>query len=288
MGVPLAIIGGSGFARMPELTISREEVWETPYGAPSAPLAFGTLAETSVIFLPRHGKGHTLPPHRINYRANLWVLKVLGCEQVVGLAAVGGIGSEFPPGTLGVPDQIIDYTYGRRHTFFERDLDADPHLQVQRGVEAPGGQQGEAAGMAVTHVDFTYPYCEDLRRALLAAGTACGEALVGRGTYAITQGPRLETAAEIQRLERDGCHLVGMTGMPEAALARELDLPYACLAMVVNWAAGKGEGVISMAEMERNLAAVTGRAKRVLAALAPALVTPVSGGGVCGSTVVGV
>lgn len=264
MGIPIAIVGGSGFARMPELAISHEEVLETPYGAPSAPLVFGTLAGAAVIFLARHGQGHTVPPHRINYRANLWALNAAGCRQVVALAAVGGIGPSFAPGTLAVPDQIIDYTYGRRHSFFERDLDADPHLQAQDGTQPPGA----GGGLAVTHVDFTYPYCEALRRGLLAAGAACGEVLVGEGTYAATQGPRLETAAEIRRLERDGCHLVGMTGMPEAALARELDLDYACLALVVNWAAGKGEGVISMAEIERSLAAVRVRAGRVLVAFA--------------------
>lgn len=271
MSVSLAILGGSGFARMPELTASHEELWDTPYGTPSAPLVFGTLGDVSVVFLPRHGKGHTLAPHRINYRANLWVLKMLGCSRLVGLAAVGGIGCEFSPGKLVVPDQIVDYTYGRRHTFFERDLDDDPYLHAQGGKDGPGVDQDWASTLAVTHVDFTDPYCEDLRQALLRAGIACGESLLGRGTYAATQGPRLETAAEIRRIEQDGCHIVGMTGMPEAVLARELDLCYACLAMVVNWAAGKGAGPISMTEIEHNLAAVTGRASRVIAALARTL-----------------
>jgi len=163
---------------------------------------------------------------------------------VIGVAAVGGIRSDARPLSLVLPDQIIDYTHGRAHTFFEKDL-------------------GE-----VTHIDFTYPYCEDLRQRIVDAADALNETLITRATYGATQGPRLETAGEIQRMERDGCDIVGMTGMPEAALARELGLCYACCALVVNWGAGKADGIVSLAEIERNLAQGMGRVKGLLARLA--------------------
>lgn len=240
----LAIIGGSGLARMQGLEILRKEVVHTPFGEPSAPLIHGLLGRSPVVFLPRHGPGHTIPPHEINYRANIWALRHIGVKRVIGVAAVGGIGPDVGPLALVLPDQIIDYTHGRPHTFFERDL-------------------GD-----VTHIDFTQPYCEDLRQGLLQTAEGLGEAIVTQGTYAATQGPRLETAAEIRRLERDGCTIVGMTGMPEAALARELDLCYACCALVVNWAAGKSEGVISLEDMERTLHQGMDRVRRLLSAFA--------------------
>lgn len=225
----LAIIGGSGFTRIPTLRVLRKEVVHTPYGEPSAPLTHGAFGERDVVFLPRHGSGHTIPPHKINYRANLWALRHIGVKRVVGVAAVGGIRADMPPLSLVLPDQIIDYTYGRQHTYFEQDL------------------------TEVTHIDFSYPYCEGLRRELLESAQELGEIVIDQATYGATQGPRLETAREIERIERDGCDIVGMTGMPEAALARELDLCYACCALVVNWAAGKVEGIISLDEIERNL-----------------------------------
>ncbi len=186
-----------------------------------------------------------MPPHRINYRANLWALRACGAERVLGLAAVGGITARFEPEVLAVPDQIIDYTYGRAHTLYE-------------------GDSGD-----LEHVDLTAPYCERLRRALISACASSGQAVVDEGVYGATQGPRLETAAEILRLERDGCDMVGMTGMPEAALARELGLRYASLAFVVNWAAGKGEGgAITMREIEENLDRCVERVLAVLMAVA--------------------
>ncbi len=239
----LAVIGGSGLGRLEALDITGRFRPETPYGKPSAPLVVGRLAGRELVFLARHGEGHTLPPHRINYRANIAALRQAGVSHVIAVAAVGGITPAMAPGTLVVPDQLIDYTYGREHTFFE------------------GGESG------VTHVDFTYPYSEDLRRCLLTAGAAAGVDIVEGGCYGCTQGPRLETAAEIARMERDGCDLVGMTGMPEAALAREAGLAYACLAVVVNWAAGKAEGIVSMAEIEANLARGMAKVKRVLLGL---------------------
>ncbi len=237
----LAIIGGSGFTSIPSLKVLRREVVHTPFGEPSAPMTHGAFGEHQVVFLPRHGAGHTIPPHKINYRANIWALHHAGVKQVVGVAAVGGVHPDMGPLTIVVPDQILDYTYGRNHTFFEADLSH------------------------VTHVDFTYPYCEELRQGLIRAAREIGEPVIEGGTYGATQGPRLETAREIQKLERDGCDLVGMTGMPEAALAREMELCYACCALVVNWAAGKSEGIISLKEIERNLATGMEKVRRLLA-----------------------
>ncbi|MBK1640999.1 5'-methylthioadenosine phosphorylase [Chromatium okenii] len=240
----LAIIGGSGFATMPALQVSEARTVDTPYGATSAPLLRGQLGKREVLFLPRHGAAHHLPPHCVNYRANLWALRAQGATQIVALAAVGGITPRFSPTTLAIPDQIIDYTYGRDHTLYD----------------------GTSAG--VDHVDMTAPYCEALREALISACARVGQAVVADGTYGATQGPRLETAAEIRRCERDGCDLVGMTGMPEAGLARELGLCYASLAFVVNWAAGKSDGIITMQEIEDNLAGCAERIVTVLTSLA--------------------
>lgn len=240
----VGIIGGSGLTRLSTLRVTHREVMHTPFGEASAPLTHGQLEGLEVVFLPRHGPGHTIPPHKVNYRANIWALKHIGVTQVIGMAAVGGITLPMAPGQICVPDQILDYTWGRAHTFFESDLSQ------------------------VTHIDFTEPYCEELRQALIAAGRRAGIDPVVGGTYAATQGPRLETAREIRRIERDGGDLVGMTGMPEAALARELGLCYACCAVVVNRAAGKGEGPITMAEIEANLVTGMEKARGLLACLA--------------------
>jgi len=238
----LAIIGGSGLARLPNLEVTGRKAAQTPYGEPSGALTLGRLRGREVVFLARHGDEHTIPPHQVNYCANIWALKEHGVRTVVAVAAVGGIRREFGPGTLVLPHQIIDYTWGRRATFFE------------------------GADRAVTHIDFTEPYSAALRARILAAARACGEALAEGGVYAATQGPRLETAAEIDRLERDGADLVGMTGMPEASLAREAGLEYAALAVVANHAAGRGESAraISLeavaAVLERSMA----RVRRIL------------------------
>jgi len=212
----LAIIGGSSLTRLANLDIRRQVVPTTPYGEPSGPLIFGTIRGREVIFLARHGEGHTIPPHEVNYRANIWALHSAQAQDIVSVASVGGIRSDLGPGTLVLPDQIIDYTHGRECTFFGR---------TERRV---------------MHIDFTRPYCESLRQRLLQAAAKAEEAVVDGGTYGTTQGPRLETAAEINRLERDGADMVGMTAMPEAALAREQGLCYAALAVVVNHAAGRG------------------------------------------------
>lgn len=237
----LAIIGGTGLTSLDGLEITKREVVHTPFGEPSGPLTYGVLNGKEVVFMARHGHGHTIPPHRINYRANIWGLHKVGIRQVLAVAAVGGIADTFPPGALAVPDQIIDYTWGRPSTFFEDDL------------------------THVTHVDFSYPYCEGLRAMLLEQCKALGLEHCATGTYGATQGPRLESAAEIARMERDGCTMVGMTGMPEAVLARELELDYACCAVSANWAAGKGDGsIISMAEIEENLTTGMARVRSVL------------------------
>jgi 5'-methylthioinosine phosphorylase len=239
----LAIIGGSGASRLGSDEAPLDAA-ETPFGRASAGIRRLTLAGQDVLFLPRHGVGHRIPPHRVNYRANLWALKEAGAERVVGLAAVGGIATGLGPRRFAVPHQVIDYTHGRDQSFHE------------------GGESG------VVHVDFTDPYCEPLRQALLEACAAARVDACDHGVYGATQGPRLETAAEIARMERDGCDLVGMTAMPEAVLARELDLCYATLAYVVNWAAGKAPGPIQMEDLERHLAHCMERVEAILLALA--------------------
>jgi 5'-methylthioinosine phosphorylase len=240
----LAIIGGTGLSRLANLELPRRQLVRTPYGEPSGPLTFGTIGGAPVVFLARHGYGHTLPPHQVNYRANLWALRDQGADAVVSIASVGGIRAGMEPGKLVVPDQVIDYTWGRRNTYFED-------------------------GAPVTHIDFTEPYTPALRRRVLDAAAVIGEAAIDGAVYAATQGPRLETAAEVDRLDRDGAHIVGMTGMPEAALARELDLAYAALAVVVNHAAGRGESAhgIRLKSIEDVLEDAMRRVQRVIGAL---------------------
>jgi 5'-methylthioinosine phosphorylase len=237
----VAIIGGTGLTSLDTLKITHRETQSTPYGQPSGPMIHGELGGRPIVFLARHGRHHTLPPHKINYRANLWALHRLGVQKVIAVAAAGGIRNDMAPGVLAFPDQLVDYTWGRHGTFFEDNL------------------------THVTHIDFTEPYCPELRARLIEAARALGLDARETCTYAAAQGPRLETAAEIRRMERDGCDIVGMTGMPEAALARELGLRYATCAVVANWAAGKTAGEITMAEIERNLVGGMERVKTLLA-----------------------
>jgi 5'-methylthioinosine phosphorylase len=225
----LAVIGGTGLTQLADFKIIKRDSLSTPYGVPSAEMVIGELNHKEIIFLARHGNPHSIAPHKINYCANIWGLKQLGVENIIAVAAVGGITPEMVPAHIAIPDQIIDYSYGRKHTFFEDN--GDP----------------------VTHIDFSYPYCQTLRSRLIHAAKKAGIAISPIGTYGCTQGPRLETAAEIKRMEQDGCDLVGMTGMPEASLAKELGLNYATVSVVANWAAGKMEGEITMAEIEQNL-----------------------------------
>lgn len=212
-----AVIGGSGLAKLAELTDKQRRVVRTPYGDASGALTFGRLDGTQVCFLARHGYGHTIAPHEINYRANLWALKEVGVNKILAVASVGGIRADLAPGSLVLPDQIIDYTHGRKSSVFE-------------GSDQP-----------VRHVDFTNPYDLGLMQILGAQAKLLNLDLKQGGTYGCTQGPRLETAAEIKRMANDGCDIVGMTGMPEAILARELNLRYAAVAVVANHAAGLGD-----------------------------------------------
>lgn len=241
----LAIIGGSGLTQLSNLAIVRREVVRTPYGEPSGALTFGELGGQPVVFLARHGYGHTIPPHLVNYRANIWALKQARVSAVVSVASVGGIRADLGPGELVAPHQIIDYTWGRVATFFE-------------GGDKP-----------VNHIDFTLPYDEAVRGRILAAATRAGIDVHDGAVYAATQGPRLETAAEINRLERDGADVVGMTGMPEASLARELELPYAAINVVANHAAGRADSAraIAFSQIEPVLQGAMARVRTLLECL---------------------
>lgn len=226
--VELGIIGGTGLYHLQGAEEIERRKLVTPWGAPSSEVVISSIQGRVVAFITRHGEQHNIPPHKVNYRANIWALKQCGVKSIIAVAAVGGISDEMSPQTIAIPDQIIDYTYARKHTYFEDAL------------------------QCVTHIDFTQPYTERLREALIQVAGEQSVNLVPAGVYAATQGPRLETAAEIQRLKQDGASLVGMTGMPEAALARELELEYACCALVVNWAAGcAGTSRIEHDEMQK-------------------------------------
>jgi 5'-methylthioinosine phosphorylase len=216
----IGVIGGTGLTEPVFLEDIQTVSVTTPFASEPVHIYLGRHGSTQVAFIARHGRGHKVPPHRINYRANIWALQHVGVRALIGVNAVGGIHARTGPGALAVPRQIIDYSWGREHTYFADGLDA------------------------VTHIDFTNPYAESLRQLLLRS--AADVPVWGEGVYACTQGPRLESAAEVRRLQLDGCDMIGMTGMPEAALARELGLAYACLALSVNWAAGLTEEPISM------------------------------------------
>lgn len=248
--IALAVIGGTGVYRLADLQdVDTREV-DTRFGKPSGPIRIGSLLGQRVAFLARHGEGHSVPPHLINYRANLAALQAIGATRVLALNTVGGIGDDFGPRVLACPDQLIDYTWGRISTICEADA-----------VGSGGGE--------VLHVDFGEPYTGLLRHKIIAAARVTGVSLIGHGCYGATQGPRLETRAEIARMRRDGCDLVGMTGMPEAALARELGMDYACLAIVANWAAGCGTGEeITMAEVLSNVEAASNGLPELVAELA--------------------
>jgi 5'-methylthioadenosine phosphorylase len=238
----LGIIGGTGLTQLANLEITHRKVARTPYGEPSGALTFGHICDQEVVFLARHGYGHTIPPHAVNYRANLWALKEHGVDRVVSVATVGCIHAELLPGMLVIPDQIVDYTHGRAATYFVDN------------------------SKPVTHLDFTYPYCKAMRAALLQAAASSGIKLRDGGVYGAVQGPRLETAAEINRMERDGVDMVGMTGMPEAYLARELELCYAAVGAVVNHAAGRGRSAdgIQMEEIQPLLGEVMLQVRHLL------------------------
>ncbi len=241
----LAIIGGSGLTKLANLDVTHREVMRTPYGDPSGAVTFGQLGGQPVAFLARHGYGHTIPPHEVNYRANLWALHKIGASGVVSVASVGSIRADLKPGDIVIPHQLIDYSWGRKSTYHE------------------------GCGVAVRHVDFTDPYDPALRQKLIEAAARAGVAVSDAAVYAVTQGPRLETAAEIDRFERDGADLVGMTAMPEAVLARELGLPYAAINLVANYAAGRADSRhgISFDAIEQVLQESMGRVRTIIAAL---------------------
>ena len=210
----IAIIGGSSLVRLHQLQIERQEPVSTPYGEPETPMVFGQFAGQPIIFLNRRGD-RRIPPHRINYRANIWALHEVGVEKIIAVAGMGGIRADMRPGTLTVPDQLIDYTYGRNYTYYE-------------DCEVP-----------VEQIDFTYPFSENIRQAILKAGLSLDLLISDEATVAVSQGPRFETLAEIKRFERDACDLVSMTPIPEVVLARELGMEYATLGLVTGKAAGR-------------------------------------------------
>jgi 5'-methylthioinosine phosphorylase len=242
----VAVIGGTGMNQWPGLVVKEQLQIDTPYGPTSAPLLLGKVYGIKALFLARHGEGHKLPPHGINYRANMWALKQAGAQSVVAIAAVGAIAPWFPPGAVAVPDDLIDYTYGREHTY------------------------SDGAHAELKHVELTEPYAARVRRELLHAALEARVDIASAGVMGVTQGPRLETPAEIKRLKRDGCDMVGMTGMPEASLARELDLDYASLAVSVNWAAGLGTGDIH-GEIHQSIEAGMAKVRAILERALPAL-----------------
>ena len=247
----LAIIGGTGLTRLSTLQVAHREVVRTPYGDPSSALLFGQIAGREAVFLARHGHGHTIPPHRVNYRANLSALRQRGASAVVAVASVGAILAN-RPGDLVLPHSLIDYTSGRASTYFD------------------GGDQ------TVVHIDFTHPYTPELRTCCLVAAQQAGVSIQDGGVYGAVNGPRLETAAEIDRMERDGATLVGMTGMPEAALARELGLAYASICVVVNHAAGRGDSAhtISMDGITAVVEEAMDRVRTLLEHVAPLVPLP--------------
>ncbi len=244
----IAIIGGTGLTSLENLEIVRREIAITPYGEPSSPLAYGCIKNgssqaTEVVFLARHGHAHNMPPHMVNYRANIRALKEAGVTSIIAVNAVGGIRDDMVPGSLVIPDQIIDYTTRRINTFFETNLSH------------------------VTHIDFSYPYSAELSQLIMDTAEKINIKLIKGGTYAATEGPRLETAAEVQRLKRDGCDIVGMTGMPEAALARELEIDYASICVNANWAAGLSDEPISMEAIEKTIEGSLAIVRQLIAAV---------------------
>ena len=232
MTTTIGIIGGTGLTSLDTLKINRREIVMTPYGEPSSPIIFGKLEEqtdTEVAFLARHGHAHNIPPHMVNYRANIWALNSIGADAIIAINAVGAMRKDLVPGSLVVPDQIIDYTSMRSNTFFEKNLSH------------------------VTHIDFSYPYTESLRQLFSESAQNVRLNLIMGATYGVTEGPRLETASEIKRMIRDGCDIVGMTAMPEAALSRELEIKYASICVNANWAAGISDELITMSAIEHHI-----------------------------------
>ena len=242
-----AIIGGSGFASLEQFTVLDSLHISTPYGATSADILQGELSGEPCLFLSRHGQQHSIPPHKINYRANIYALKELKVERIIALAAVGGIAQQYAPGTVCLPNQLIDYTHSREATFYD-------------------GNDGQVA-----HCEFTEPYSEKMRKLTIELAKKMGLPLIENATYAATQGPRFETAAEIRRLQQDGAHIVGMTGMPECSLARELKISYIALASSVNYAAGVAKTAITMQQISEAMQTSSNLVYRLLPELLKAI-----------------
>ena len=244
----IAIIGGSGFDTYDDLVVNDAIIQETPYGAHSGPVLKGRLGNSPCLFLPRHGTGHRMPPHKVNYRANIWLLKQLGVSQIIACNVVGGISPSMSPDTIVIPDQLIDYTYDREHTFYD-------------------GKQNVLLGehyQNLQHIDFSLPYSEGFRQKVINFFEHSDVNCVAKGVYGCTQGPRLETVAEIERLKRDGCDIVGMTGMPEASLAKEIGIEYVSIAIVVNWSAGINSTALSMVEIMNTVRKNMGQIKTLM------------------------
>lgn len=243
----IGLIGGSGLSQLEGLVLEQQMQRETPFGEPSAPLMIGKFAGKDVAFLPRHGEHHTIPPHLINYRANIWAMHQLGVDQILAVASVGGITEAYKPGTIALPDQLIDYSWGRESSFASEDFSADKHI------------------------DFTYPFDETLRQQIQLAANIEEMTVIDGGVYAVTQGPRLETAAEIRRLKTDGADMVGMTLMPEAVLARELNIAYASIAIVANQAAGISSHPLTIEAILETMDATMGQVRCLLKCVIPLL-----------------
>jgi len=239
----LALIGGTGLTSLKDFELIKKHSIETPFGKPSANILEGRFSDKKnepgpgFFFLARHGDPHTIPPHKINYRANIWALNHLKVDKIIAVNAVGGIHPQLGTGSLCIPDQLIDYTYSRENTFFDGENSS---------------LNDNEAGMPV-HIDFTEPFSSSLRDRIIKVAQSLSIDIKQGACYACVEGPRLETAAEINRLEKDGCDVVGMTGMPETALARELNVDYASICLVVNKAAGRSDDPITMSQIEHTM-----------------------------------
>jgi 5'-methylthioinosine phosphorylase len=237
----LALVGGTGLTEVDESVKSISV--DTPYGEPSAPISEIRSGPVRFLFLPRHGNPHRYPPHCVNYRANMWALREVGADHVLAVSAVGGVCEPYGPATIAAPDQLIDYTWGRQHTFCDSE-----HVELE-------------------HVDFTHPYEGPLRRSLLIAAREASIDVVNGGCIGVFQGPRLESSAEVEKARRDGCHMAGMTSLPEAGLAREIGLDYAGLAVVANWGAGVTGELLSEEDIAETLKEPMMRVRTLLNAL---------------------
>jgi 5'-methylthioadenosine phosphorylase len=234
----IAVIGGSGVYSMATLKGASTTSIKTPYG-PSPEILVGKLGGREVAFLPRHGKGHTVPPHLVNYRANIWALHKLGVKRILATTASGTLNPQIKPGELALLTQFIDFTKNRPSTFYE------------------GGKAG------VVHIDVTEPYCPELRQVLSKTARGLGVKLHPGATYACMEGPRFETAAEIKALKTLGCDMVGMTNVPECVLAREMEICYSAVGIATNWAAGISRVKLTHADVIQMMKGSIGNVQRL-------------------------